>query len=163
MHYARTTHPIFSVAFLAACSLALQACSDPADRVEGVFVLESISGQPLPYSYERPPSFNFAARRVVVMADTIELRPDGHGENRGLSRQRILPDGIEETFPSYMSFAHRFDGRTVVLDSLECRANSDDPYLLCVVGESRRDFSVVDGGLLELRTSGRWYWRRLGR
>lgn len=149
-------------ALISACSLVLCGCSDPDARVEGVFVLDSIDGQSLPFSYDVPARILTPAYNVVMLADTLELRSNGTGDSRGLSRQRSLPDGDAREMPSYTSFAHRSDGRQVVLDSLECRPNSNDPYVVCVVSESTITYSVVDGGLERREQGARWFWRRVG-
>ncbi len=109
------TRTLRMIALFSSCSLAMTACTDPDERVDGVFVLESIAGQPLPFTYRTSGGFLRDSAEVRVLADTIELRSDGGGERRTLETQRVLPDGGEVAFPSFITFRHRCSSGQVAL------------------------------------------------
>jgi hypothetical protein len=95
-------------------SAFVAGCDDlfAPNRIEGVYALEKVGDSPVPYedtSYRH--MFLFAPMKFVTVADTIELRSDGTGEQRSVYYQQLLDEPTGDTSRVSVPLRHyRIDG-----------------------------------------------------
>jgi hypothetical protein len=117
------------------------SCRDPLTpgHVAGSYVLRQVGGDALPAVLSENGFF-----RLVVLADTLRLRPDGTGTVTGLRDEQPLGAGITAAGPKLVTMALMYH---VVHDRIEMSFVCP-PYALCVRELPQYVATTTLGGVL---------------